>query len=315
MVGFPARQRGKPRSGATDLSLADMIALRAETTRRRTLSRRGITPLPGLTQTKLRGAGLDFDELRPYAEGDDIRHIDWNVTARTGRAYTRLYHEERERALTVALDLRASMFTGAQRLKAVAAGAMAAAIVWQVSANRDRAGALVFDDDRTDVSRPRLREGGVLEALGLIETIFAAARKRPGQTPTARALDEILAEINRLGRSAGLTVLVTDCAAPGAHFDAELAMVARHERMAVLRIADPMELSALPSGSYPYAAEGEARHLRLDRRGEAILQAELDRLNTALARRFEVAGVPYVVAPTTLGAGDGWRLLAEAGLV
>ncbi len=83
----------------------------------------------------------------------------------------------------------------------------------------------------------------------------------------------------------------------------------------VLRIVDPMELSALPSGSYPYAMEGRARRVRLDRGGEAALQGELDRLNTALAKRFENAGVPYLVAPTTLEAGDGWRLLAEAGLV
>jgi uncharacterized protein (DUF58 family) len=316
MVGFPARQRDESASPATDLPLGRMIALRSEAARRRTLSRQGVTSLPGLTRTRLRGAGLDFDEVRPYADGDDVRHIDWNVTARTGRAHTRLYREERERALTVALDLRASMFTGARRLKAVAAGEMAAAILWQVAANRDRAGALVFDDHHTDVSRPLLRERGVLDALGLVDAAFAAARKRVGQMAAAACpWDGGLPAINRLGRNAGLTVLVTDCAAPGPHFDAELAIAARRQRLAVLRVADAMELYALPPGSYPYAAESRPRRFRLDRGAARALQAELDRLNAALAGRFESAGVPYVVAPTTLDAGDGWRLLAEAGLV
>ncbi|MBN9245565.1 MAG: DUF58 domain-containing protein [Mesorhizobium sp.] len=316
MFGFQARHRSEPSgSPAVDLPLDHMIGLRAEAVRQRTLSGRGITPLPGLARTRLRGRGLDFDEVRPYAEGDDIRHIDWNVTARTGRPHTRLYREERERALTVALDLRASMFTGMLRLKAVAAGEMAAALLWQVAANRDRAAVLAFDETLTELSRPALRERGVLDALGVIDAVFAAARQRIGKAVEPRPLDAVLARINRLGRNAGQVVLVTDCAAPGPAFDAELAVAARRRQLAVLRIADPLELSGPPPGSYAFTLEGLPHRIRLDRGNGSAVQTELDRLNSALAQRFESAGVPYLVAATTLQAGDGWRLLAQAGLV
>lgn len=316
MFGFPARHRSElPGNPATDLPLDHMISLRGEAVRQSTLSGRGITPLPGLARTRLRGRGLDFDEVRPYAEGDDIRHIDWNVTARTGRPHTRLYREERERALTVALDLRASMFTGMLRLKAVAAGEMAAAMLWQVAANRDRAGVLAFDETLTELSRPALRERGVLDALGVIEAVFAAARQRIGKAVEARPLDAVLARINRLGKNAGQVVLITDCAAPGAGFEAELTVAARRRHLAVLRIADPLELSGPPPGSYAFTLEGQPHRIRLDRGDGSAVRTELDRLNAFLAQRFHDAGVPYLVAPTTLQAGDGWGLLAQAGLV
>lgn len=303
-----------PEDRETELPLDRLIALRGEAAGIRARTHRGITTLPGLAQTRLRGRGLDFDELRPYAEGDDIRHIDWNVTARTGRPHTRLYREERERAITVALDLRGSMFTGTRRLKAVVAGEMAAAILWQVCANRDRAGVLVFDEVRTELSRPAMRERGALDAVGVIAAMFAGARRRVDAAPP-RVMDGVLADINRLGRKAGQVVLLTDCDAPGPAFDAELATAARHERLAVLRIADPLELTGPPAGTYAYVGDGEARRIRLDRGNGNVLCDELDRLNAALAKRFSSAGVAYIVAPTTLEAGAGWVLLAEARLV
>lgn len=316
MFGLSARSSiGTSEDRETELPLDRLIALRGEAAGIRAGTHCGITTLPGQAQTRLRGRGLDFDELRPYAEGDDIRHIDWNVTARTGRPHTRLYREERERAVMVALDLRRSMFTGTRRLKAVVAGEMAAAILWQVCANRDRAGVLVFDEARTELSRPAMRERGALDAVGVIAAMFAGARRRVGAAAPPRVLDGVLADINRMGRKAGQVVLLTDCDAPGPAFDEELAIAAPHERLVVLRIADPLELTGPPAGTYAYVGDREARRIRLDRGNGNVLRDELDRLNAALAKSFASVGVPYVVVPTTLEAGAGWFLLAEAGLV
>lgn len=298
---------------AIALPLERLIELRTQAAGSRTGGTRGITQLPGLARTRLRGRGLDFDEMRPYTEGDDVRHIDWNVTARTGRPYTRLYREERERAVTVALDLRSSMFTGSQRLKAVAAGEYAAALLWRVAANQDRAGGLVFDDTSTIVSRPAARQRGVLEALGAIASRFAetqSAKKGPQQS-----LDGILHTINRLSRNAGLIILMTDCHEAGPHFDQELAVAGRRQKLVVLRIADPLELQGLPPGTYAYGGAKGPALATIGRSGTDRLRQELAARNTRLANHFDSFGVPYLVVSTEMPSGDVWALLVEHGIV
>jgi uncharacterized protein (DUF58 family) len=300
---------------ATSLPLDWLIEQRTQAARSRNSGARGITQLPGLARTRLRGRGLDFDEMRPYAEGDDVRHIDWNVTARTGRPYTRLYREERERAVTVALDLRASMFTGSQRLKAVAAGEYAAALLWRVAANQDRAGALVFDDDETVVSRPAARQRGVLEALGAIADRFESMQGQIADKAASQPLGGVLHTINRLSRNSGLIVLMSDCHGVGPDFEQELAVAGRRQKLVLLRIADPLELEGLPPGAYAYAGERGPAVADLGRTGADNLRQELARRNADLAMKFEAFGVPYLVVSTDTPSGDVWALLAQHGIV
>jgi len=297
---------------ATRISLDRMLALRGEMGRARGTATRGITQLPGLARTRLRGRGLDFDEMRPYVEGDDLRHIDWNVTARTGRPHTRLYREERERAVTVAVDLRRAMFTGSQRLKAVAASEMAAALLWRVSANQDRAAAIAFGDDDMEFSRPSTRERGVLEAIAAIDRVFGGARGDLGSEPAARCtLQAIVAHINALGRGAGLTVLVSGCDDPGDQLDDELAIAGKRERLVVIRLVDPLETSPPPAGVYRYDTGSGPREIAIDRQAAQSLRRRLTEMNAAIAARFASANVPYFEVPSGVMPQDAVALLAE----
>lgn len=311
MFGLARKQ--PTHSDATSLPLDRLIELRGEASRSRTGSQRGITQMPGLAQTRLRGRGLDFDEMRPYAEGDDVRHIDWNVTARTGRPYTRLYREERERAVTVAVDLRAGMFTGFRRLKAVAAGEYAASLLWRVAANRDRAGSVVFDDRGIAVSCPAARQRGVLEAVGLIARQFAQARD--AKRTSAQTLDRVVADINRLSKNAGLVLLLTDCSDPGAELDQELGIAGRRERLVVLFVADPVELEGLPPGDYAYVDRDRSAVSHIRRSDTDRLREELVSRSAALEKRFADNGIPFLIIPADLPAGNVWGRLAERGIV
>lgn len=311
----PGKQASNSDSSAISLPIERLIELRAEAVRSRIHLPRGITPLPGLGTTRLRGRGLDFDEIRPYAEGDDVRHIDWNVTARTGRPHTRLYREERERAVTVAVDMRASMFTGSRRLKAVAAGEYAAAILWRVSANRDRAGVLAFDDRQMKALRPATRQNGVLRGLGEIVRMFGEARGRDMVGPAHRTLDGVVESINRLSVNSGLIVLLTDCHGLGPDFDSELAVAGQRRKLAVLRIADPLELVGLPAGTYTYRSEVQASTAVLGSDAVSRLRHELAARNTALERRFVAQGIPCFTVASELPPADIWGLLTDGGLV
>jgi len=105
-------------------------------------------PIHGVTHgpfvSKHRGQGIDFDDLRLYSPGDDIRHIDWKVTARYQQAHTRQYREERDSSITFAVDLRRAMYTGTDALRAVSAAHCCAALAWHAVARDQRCAVFVL---------------------------------------------------------------------------------------------------------------------------------------------------------------------------
>src|SRR5215471_16922821 len=117
-------------------------------------------PLPSLLAgrhaSRLRGRGLNFEEIRRYQMGDDIRQIDWKVTARTRKTHTRVFTEERERSTLLLVDQRLNMFFGSTKnMKSVTAAETAALAAWRVLSQQDRVGALVFNDSRVTEVRPQ----------------------------------------------------------------------------------------------------------------------------------------------------------------
>ncbi len=107
--------------------------------------------LAGRHESRMRGRGLSFEELREYLPGDDIRTIDWRVTARTGKPVVRVYDEEKDRPALVIVDQRINMFFGSRRaMKSVAAAEVAALCAWRITALGDRVGGFVFGDETVD---------------------------------------------------------------------------------------------------------------------------------------------------------------------
>ena len=111
--------------------------------------------LSGRRRSRLRGRGLDFEELRNYRPGDDIRTMDWRVTNRTGRPHVRVYTEERDRPVLLIADQRLGMFFGSRsKMKSVVAAELAALCGWRVLSQGDRVGAILFNDARIEQFRP-----------------------------------------------------------------------------------------------------------------------------------------------------------------
>jgi uncharacterized protein (DUF58 family) len=109
--------------------------------------------LAGRYASRLRGRGLNFEELRRYLPGDDPRTLDWKVTARTRRPHVRVYTEERDRAVLLVVDQRMSMFFGtSDRMKSVTAAELAALGAWRALDVGDRVGLVGFNDDKREPS-------------------------------------------------------------------------------------------------------------------------------------------------------------------
>ena len=122
--------------------------------------------LTGRHASRLRGRGLDFEELRHYFEGDDTRTIDWAATARRGSPHVRVYTEERDRSVLLLVDQRMSMFFGSRRaMKSVAAAEAAAIAAFRVTSLGDRVGAIVFSEQGIVEIRPEARDAAVRRIL------------------------------------------------------------------------------------------------------------------------------------------------------
>lgn len=296
MFGWLGRRvaDGNPAGPATSLPLDRLIALRTAAAGPRRPSGRGVTHMPGEKSTRMRGEGIEFDDLRPYAEGDDPRHIDWNVTARTGHVHTRLYREERQTAHTVAVDLRRSMFTGSRRLRGVVAGEIAGCLAWRIVANRDRAAAFVFGDTLT-VTRPLTGQRGALEVVGAVAAGFLR-QVRPAEAHPPQKLSEVIHRLNAAGRAFGAFLLVTGFDEPGAGIEPALMEAGRRGRLAVLLVEDPLETDGLPPGSYRYSNGETTSIAHLDRSTANHVRAELRRQNGAIRALLARCGVPFVVA-------------------
>ncbi|MFK5893761.1 MAG: DUF58 domain-containing protein [Pseudomonadota bacterium] len=132
-------------------------------------SKKAFSTLSGGHLSPFKGRGLDFDEVRPYQAGDDIRNIDWNVTARTNKVHTKVFKEERERPVFIIADYRNSMhFATRGSLKSVQAARFAALSAWIAADHHNRVGGMVFTDNQQIELRPKAGYKGVLKLLRLL---------------------------------------------------------------------------------------------------------------------------------------------------
>jgi uncharacterized protein (DUF58 family) len=263
-------------SNATHVALDELIALSA-LAHGASLARTRRTPAlrAGTRTSRWRGRGVDFRESRIYQAGDEIRHMDWRVTARSGKAHTKLFEEEREQGLLLALDFNPGMRFGTRvRFKSVQAARAAALLAWMANAAGDRIGALGFGGGITGEAKPAGGRRGVLHTLRAIRDWDAAADARI-QTP----LSDALARMRRLLKPGMRLVLLTD----GFSTDADAAMsfsriAARHE-IAVVLLRDALEIAPPPPDRY-------ALHLGHARR---VLDFSDSAIRTAWTQRFAAA--------------------------
>nr|WP_254437775.1 DUF58 domain-containing protein [Ruegeria arenilitoris] len=166
--------------------------------------------LNGRHASRLRGRGLNFEELRTYLPGDDIRTIDWKVTARTGEPHVRVYTEERDRPALLLVDQRVSMFFGTQvYMKSVVAAEAAAIAAHRVLAQGDRVGGIVFGDTDLAEHRPQRRPAALrrfLSSLGALNCSLDAGL-RPQASVT---LNQVLQQAARIAHTNALVCVFSD---------------------------------------------------------------------------------------------------------
>ncbi|KZZ45502.1 MAG: DUF58 domain-containing protein [Saccharospirillaceae bacterium] len=208
--------------------------------------KRIINDLAGPHTSAVRGRGIDFSEVREYQPGDDIRSMDWRVTARTGDPHIKLFREERERPVLVVCDLRASMHFGTRRaLKSVLAADISALIAWAAMTNGDRIGGLIFNDQQEVDLRPKTGRKQVLSLLHNMAEI-----EKSIASDNHQRMQQICRHIRRIARPGSAIYFVSDWSGIDADCERQLFNVTRHCDLVAVQLYDPIEADLPPPGLY-----------------------------------------------------------------
>lgn len=192
--------------------------------------------LSGQYSSVFKGLGLEFEEVRPYHEGDDERHIDWNVTARSGHLHVKRFIEERELSLFLLVDISPSVYFGSKRqFKLDLAIEFAAIMAFSALRNNDRVGLLLFDNKVRKVIPPRK---GRRHALWIIRELLGALQN-PDNEATETNLSEALHYVNQISHRRGIVFVLSDFINTGDLFALKV-LNRRHECIAV-HLRDPVE--------------------------------------------------------------------------
>ncbi len=264
--------------------LAELIALRAEAGRLDLVSRgKVLATRSGGHLSRFRGRGMEFDESRVYQAGDDVRNMDWRVTARSGRPHVKLFREERERPLWLLVDQGPSMRFGTRSaFKSVVAARAAALLAWAAVDKGDRVGGLVFDETREFIGRPAARTRGAFPLLKALSAgpATGAAAGHPGISSAAEHLLHFV-------RPGGLVFVLSDFAGLSRERSVWLARLQDECELVLALIYDPLEAAAPPPGLYP-VTDG-ARRALVDTGAAARRRAWDRRFATHLALLEELA--------------------------
>ncbi len=215
----------------------------------------------GAYLSKYKGRGMEFDEARHYQAGDDIRAIDWRVTARTGKTHTKIYREERERPVFVLCDLSESMQFGTQLLlKSIQAAHLTALISWAAAHRGDKVGALIFGGTRHHECKPMTRSKAVLAICHQLIQMQSAALTASSRQQNA--FEDACARARRLARPGSLVYIISDFNQLNTAATQHIAQLSRHCEVKALMVTDPLE-STLPQTSGQrevVVTDGTSRH-------------------------------------------------------
>lgn len=270
----------------------------------------------GNYHSSLRGRGMDFAEARNYQAGDEIRHMEWRVTARTGRPHVKIYQEERERPVVIVCDFNPSMYFGTRlAFKTVVAARLAALLAWTAIKQGDRVGGFLYAARKHDEFTPRGRETAILPFLASLSRYTKEEAANNGSE--ARSFSDVLIRLQRVLRPGSLIVLISDFYQMDEESERHLSRLRQNNDLLAYQICDPLELA--PPKPQPYAISNGNEEMLLDTRVAevsaayqayceqrlAFLQTQFKRLRIQFLQLTAETDLPGLVRQTFPGRLHG----------
>ncbi|WP_228445397.1 DUF58 domain-containing protein [Thalassotalea sp. HSM 43] len=249
--------------------------------------------LAGHNASKLRGRGLNFEELRHYRPGDDIRSMDWKVTRRTGKPHIKVYTEERERNVYLAIDQRSSMFFGSTgKMKSVIAAEIAALFAWRVVDSGDRVGAIVYNDNKQSFIPAKRGRAHVVNLLSSVVKRNNELKVGKSRVEPQQSFDHMLAKLSQVCGQNALVVFIGDGYGWSDSAERRVKSIRQHNEIIYCHISDHLE-QQLPSMSQMVVSDGEKQiqfssmDKQIQHKYKASLQQQLNAYSL-FARKYRI---------------------------
>ncbi|KLV10287.1 DUF58 domain-containing protein [Photobacterium ganghwense] len=250
-----------PHSDGVNLCLAELLHYKNKTVRWLPPAQSVWSQLNGHHQSRRKGRGMNFSEVRPYQPGDDIRAIDWRVTARTGKTHTKLFTEEREQPVMLLVDMSASMQFGSQlMLKSVQAAHFASLLSWLAVSEQDRIGAMIYTGSTLIECKPTARQQGPLR---VINALIDAHRQHlmlshsATQPQTRLPFADALKHLHHLCPKGSEIVILSDFYQLAMTDKRRLSQLRQHNRIQFVQLFDPLESGQTAFSGTAYVADQE----------------------------------------------------------
>lgn len=263
---------------ARDIKAEENIYVSVERLHRLQYQAKGFSLLPhqpaksilaGKNVSKLRGRGLNFEELRHYRPGDDIRAMDWKTTRRVGKPHIKVYTEERERNVYLVIDQRNCMFFGSKKkMKSVVAAELCALLAWQVTHSGDRVGAVIYND--TDIRVLPARRGRqhvtrVLSEVVRMNHLLAATECR---VPVKESVNMAMRKVANVVANNSMVILVGDSHGWDGSATNAIKRIRQHSEVIACNVMDPLE-KEIPKMPHMVVSDG-ALQIQFSSDDEAI---------------------------------------------
>lgn len=235
-------------SSGISVSTAELIQLQSQAARFALHARQKVrSHFHGAYRSHIRGRGMDFEESRVYQPGDDVRCMDWRVTARTGTAHTKVFCEERELPVWLVVDLSQSMFFGTRvAFKSVIAAKIAALLAFAAVDQGDRVGGLLFNEEVLQHTAPRARNAGVLPLLKQLSHMTQAN----SYSPNPQMFTAMLKRLQTVANSGGLMIILSDFAQLTPEHKPYLYQLSKRHRLIAGLIYDSLEQNPPAANRY-----------------------------------------------------------------
>ena len=207
--------------------------------------KKATSAISGLHDSRFRGRGMDYLESRAYQVGDDIRNMDWRVTARTGTAHTKLFQEERERPVYIVVDTNRSMHFGTRvRFKSVVAATAAAVLGWSSISQGDRIGVMTYGCHGIDPGRALAGKKGMMNLITHVVDAYAVRNEN------SETLSAALQQLRHINRPGSLIIVISDFYHLGEDCKRHLVQLRKHNDVLAVLTHDPFELQAMQPAFY-----------------------------------------------------------------
>ncbi|MBU2893608.1 DUF58 domain-containing protein [Colwellia sp. D2M02] len=213
--------------------------------------------LAGRHSSRIRGRGLSFEELRDYRVGDDIRSIDWRVTARTGKPHVRIYAEEKDRSALIIVDQRVNMFFGSKlNMKSVTAAESAAICAYRILEQGDRVGGVVFNDNKINAFKPSKKPQSLEQFINTLSQFNLALHCELPLPVKPMLLNQPLEAATRLISHDQMIIIISDFDQVDAATEQYLAQMAAHNDVILCLVTDSIN-QQLPANLNLNVSDGD----------------------------------------------------------